>query len=770
MCSKFTKQFIATVWFLVVIMGVLHTPLAVWAADIDGTDKWAWSSHAGWNNFKPTHGGVSVYADHLEGYAWAENIGWIRLGAYTGGGDHTYTNTGNADYGVNRNPATGRLSGFGWATNAGWINFSPTDGGVFIDPSTGDFSGCAWAENIGWIKLKGTAADAATYKVGLSESTLTVTNGTGSGSYLPGTVVNIAANVPAAGQVFDKWTGDTANIANINLSDTTLVMPFADTTVVATYKAQGSDSTRYTLTVINGTGSGSYLPGTVVTISANAPEADYVFDKWTGATANIANINLPDTTLVMPFADTTVVATYKARDSDSTRYTLTVINGTGSGSYLPGTVVTISANAPEADYAFDKWVGQTETVKDINSATTTVNMPFHEVTVKAEYIYQYKPVPPGVGDLQMTINPFPMGWTLARWRLDGGNWFSQGTFSVSLTPGVHTVAFESVPGWITPQPLNVDITEGQTTPVTAVYLPEPSAPEPITPVWLNANPDVDLSSKIRQGQILVPTLPLLDLGSGPILSVRNLIEELLGVGGDQAAGASQPMFTLDTDAQTGLITVQGKAMAPYVIYAQLSALQSTALEDQIVFNADGNLLLVRRNLAMLLVWAGGDCEGLLRSLAGYQLFAFMETHSGLIAVTTGGGLEHYLLRFGYALSQGATAQPTLVYDETDNALYLANPNGRQRLTPFAHHIDDLRTWLAQLGWSVSIDPISGHFLVAGSDGILLWQGILDLLVSVDQTAVDFSVESAGDVNGDGLGDVRLRGAGYAQVIFSQPLD
>ena len=695
MCSKFTKQFIATVWFLVVIMGVLHTPLAVWAADIDGTDKWAWSSHAGWNNFKPTHGGVSVYADHLEGYAWAENIGWIRLGAYTGGGDHTYTNTGNADYGVNRNPATGRLSGFGWATNAGWINFSPTDGGVFIDPSTGDFSGCAWAENIGWIKLKGTAADAATYKVGLSESTLTVTNGTGSGSYLPGTVVNIAANVPAAGQVFDKWTGDTANIANINLSDTTLVMPFADTTVVATYKAQGSDSTRYTLTVIN---------------------------------------------------------------------------GTGSGSYLPGTVVTISANAPEADYAFDKWVGQTETVKDINSATTTVNMPFHEVTVKAEYIYQYKPVPPGVGDLQMTINPFPMGWTLARWRLDGGNWFSQGTFSVSLTPGVHTVAFESVPGWITPQPLNVDITEGQTTPVTAVYLPEPSAPEPITPVWLNANPDVDLSSKIRQGQILVPTLPLLDLGSGPILSVRNLIEELLGVGGDQAAGASQPMFTLDTDAQTGLITVQGKAMAPYVIYAQLSALQSTALEDQIVFNADGNLLLVRRNLAMLLVWAGGDCEGLLRSLAGYQLFAFMETHSGLIAVTTGGGLEHYLLRFGYALSQGATAQPTLVYDETDNALYLANPNGRQRLTPFAHHIDDLRTWLAQLGWSVSIDPISGHFLVAGSDGILLWQGILDLLVSVDQTAVDFSVESAGDVNGDGLGDVRLRGAGYAQVIFSQPLD
>ncbi|MBI5591018.1 MAG: hypothetical protein HY881_11105, partial [Deltaproteobacteria bacterium] len=113
---------------------------------------------------------------------------------------------------MNRNTATGELSGFGWATNAGWINFKPAQGGgVTIDPATGDFSGYAWAENIGWIKLKGTAANAATYKVALSESTLTVTNGTGGGNYLPGTVVGIVANIPAAGQVFDKWTGDTAN-------------------------------------------------------------------------------------------------------------------------------------------------------------------------------------------------------------------------------------------------------------------------------------------------------------------------------------------------------------------------------------------------------------------------------------------------------------------------------------------------------------------------------------------------------------------------------
>jgi hypothetical protein len=42
---------------------------------IDTTDKYAWGTNAGRINFNPTHGGVTVYSDHLEGYAWAENIG-----------------------------------------------------------------------------------------------------------------------------------------------------------------------------------------------------------------------------------------------------------------------------------------------------------------------------------------------------------------------------------------------------------------------------------------------------------------------------------------------------------------------------------------------------------------------------------------------------------------------------------------------------------------------------------------------------------------------
>jgi hypothetical protein len=120
---------------------------------IDPVNKWAWGTNVGWINFRPEHGGVTVYPNHLEGYAWGENIGWIRLGTHTGGGTNHYDNTTNTNYGVNRD-ASGHLSGYAWSTNVGWINFSPTHGGVTIDPATGSFDGYAWGENVGWIHFK----------------------------------------------------------------------------------------------------------------------------------------------------------------------------------------------------------------------------------------------------------------------------------------------------------------------------------------------------------------------------------------------------------------------------------------------------------------------------------------------------------------------------------------------------------------------------------------------------------------------------------------
>jgi len=129
-------------------------------SNIDNTQKYAWSSQSGWVNFKPAHGGVTVYPDHLEGFAWSGNIGWISVGSYTDGGTHHYA-TAAHDWGVN-NDGLGNLSGYAWSPKIGWINFNPTHQQVTINMTTGEFKGYAWAANMGWIHL----SQPPTYQVG----------------------------------------------------------------------------------------------------------------------------------------------------------------------------------------------------------------------------------------------------------------------------------------------------------------------------------------------------------------------------------------------------------------------------------------------------------------------------------------------------------------------------------------------------------------------------------------------------------------------------
>jgi sialate O-acetylesterase len=71
--------------------------------------------------------------------------------------------------------------------------------------------------------------------ISANEYALTVNSGTGDGDYAEGTVVNIVANAPASGYVFDKWTGGVANVADLNAASTTITMPAANRTVTATY-------------------------------------------------------------------------------------------------------------------------------------------------------------------------------------------------------------------------------------------------------------------------------------------------------------------------------------------------------------------------------------------------------------------------------------------------------------------------------------------------------------------------------------------------------
>jgi Divergent InlB B-repeat domain len=212
-----------------------------------------------------------------------------------------------------------------------------------------------------------------TVTVPMAGYTLNVVNGTGSGTYSPGTVVTITANAPPSGQVFLNWTGVT--VANASAATTTITMT-SSVTVTANFAV----GPLYTLTVVNGQGSGNYVAGATVTITANAPPAGSSFLAWTGAT--VASTTASTTTLTMPAANTTVTATYS--------YTLTVINGTGSGQYAAGAVVPITANAAPSGEYFQQWTGPG--IANANQPSTAVTMPATNTTVAAGY-YTPTPVP-----------------------------------------------------------------------------------------------------------------------------------------------------------------------------------------------------------------------------------------------------------------------------------------------------------------------------------------------------------------------------------------
>lgn len=109
---------------------------------------------------------------------------------------------------------------------------------------------------------------AATYKTASPGSyPLTVTSGTGSGTYAQGVTVSISANTPPQSKVFDKWTGDITYLSNIYASSFTLVMPNTSISITATYKDNtgGSGSSSGGSSGSSGGGISSLLPTIIST-------------------------------------------------------------------------------------------------------------------------------------------------------------------------------------------------------------------------------------------------------------------------------------------------------------------------------------------------------------------------------------------------------------------------------------------------------------------------------------------------------------------------
>ena len=149
-----------------------------------------------------------------------------------------------------------------------------------------------------------------------------------------------------------------------------------------------------TATVAAGTPITRAMEGVEVTVTAQAPDGKY-FVKWVVKAGGItlANETSATTTFTMPANDVTIEAEFAEPLVEA--YTLTVIKGTASiaaGTPITdkieqNTVVTVTADAPEAGKVFDKWVvlEGNVTLADATKATTTFTMPGNDVKIEATY-------------------------------------------------------------------------------------------------------------------------------------------------------------------------------------------------------------------------------------------------------------------------------------------------------------------------------------------------------------------------------------------------
>jgi putative cell wall-binding protein len=131
---------------------------------------------------------------------------------------------------------------------------------------------------------------------------------------------------------------------------------------------------KYSLVVTNGTGSGQYEEGEYVTITANSPPADKVFDCWSSTIWPLEN--KPSITFRMPPKDTTITALYR----DAPTFTLYIYYSDGSGTYKPHTKIPIRAyRRYSGPVVFDKWTVEpaeyTHIVSDIYCANATITLP-----------------------------------------------------------------------------------------------------------------------------------------------------------------------------------------------------------------------------------------------------------------------------------------------------------------------------------------------------------------------------------------------------------
>ena len=310
-----------------------------------------------------------------------DSIGQIRIAGANG--EHGATGKGC------RSGAGGEGAYYGGGDGGAAVTNGNEDGNPGNTPGGG--GGAARTQGNGGSRIGGTGAAGkviiawATHDLTISSTSggSVTTPGEGVFTYDEGAVVDLVAT-PGAGYQFAEWTGDVSTIADVYAASTTITMN-GDYSITANFEE--IPLVQYDLTISSTTGGSVTTPGegvftygevSVVGLAAETEE-DYRFVEWTGDVGTIVDVYAASTTITMN-GDYSITANFE--EISSFQYDLTTFSteggsvtepGEGVFTYDGGAIVDLVAT-PDEGYQFDDWIGDVDTIVDIEDATTIITV------------------------------------------------------------------------------------------------------------------------------------------------------------------------------------------------------------------------------------------------------------------------------------------------------------------------------------------------------------------------------------------------------------
>lgn len=243
------------------------------------------------------------------------------------------------------------------------------------------------SENAVPIYVDGVVEVWDTYKI------ITVNNGTGSGSYMPGTIINISANDAPKGQCFKEWklTSLSGNLYDIlpeySIKNSTIKLrptQLSDDSITLTATYEPLEAAHYSVIVqsdINGVANAnvnSAQEGQEIKLTA-VPNTGYIFKSWQIDSPN--QLIISGNVFTMPNEDVKIKAIFESISADE----YTIIFDANEGEVSPSIIDTISngkiSSMPiptrKDSYSFSGWYtqkngGKLVTKDEIFTSNTTL--------------------------------------------------------------------------------------------------------------------------------------------------------------------------------------------------------------------------------------------------------------------------------------------------------------------------------------------------------------------------------------------------------------